>query len=109
MPKVTGANSLSPQKMGRESFLQRIHLVIPLASLVQNHIDNLIVLADILGRRGHDFVHDITKEETVTSRIISYTRDKFSDCLLVLKEMSEITSKSNSKTTYFRDILQINY
>jgi len=57
-----GTNSLSPQKMSREPFLQWIHLVIPFTPLMQDHINNLVMLAYILCRGRDDIIHDFAEE-----------------------------------------------
>lgn len=75
---------------------------------MQNYINNLVVLADILGRCGHDIIHDFAEQGSVSSGITSYARDKLCDGLLVLKEMSDVASDSSGMAN-FVNILQVNY
>jgi hypothetical protein len=75
---------------------------------MQDHIDNFVVLADIFGGCRDDAVHHLTEEKGITARVVSYSGNKFCDCLLVLKENVRYKNKSGNNITYFRDILQIN-
>jgi hypothetical protein len=72
--------------MTREAFLQWIHLVIPFTSLMQDHIDDLVVFADIFGGCRHDLIHDLAEQEGITTRVVPYSGNQLCDCLFVLKE-----------------------
>jgi hypothetical protein len=52
---------LSPQEVLREPILRTLNLFISFTPLVQNHVYNLIVLADVLGRGRHKIIHDFAE------------------------------------------------
>jgi hypothetical protein len=67
-----------------ESVLTTLNLVVPLASLVHNDVNNLIMLADIFGGYRHKCIDDLVKQFGVTAGIVSYPRYKLAYGLFVL-------------------------
>jgi hypothetical protein len=92
---VRRLNSLSPEKVTRKSFLKSIHLVVAFTALVQYNVDYFVVLANILGGCRHDLVDDLTEEHDVSTRVLSYTRNKLCDCLFVLNQDVRCSVKNN--------------
>jgi hypothetical protein len=67
-----------------ESILTTLSLVVPLAPLVHNNVNDLILLTDVLGGYGHKFIDDLVKQFGVAASISSYPRYKFAYSLFVL-------------------------
>jgi hypothetical protein len=67
-----------------ESVLTALNLVIPLAPLVHNDVNDLILLADILRGYGHKCIDDLVKQFGVTAGVVSYPRYKLAYGLFVL-------------------------
>ncbi len=67
-----------------ESILITFNLFIPLAPLVHNDINDLILLADVLSGDGYKLIDDLVKQFGVAAGIVSYPRYKFANSLFVL-------------------------
>jgi hypothetical protein len=67
-----------------ESVLATLNLVVPLAPLVHNNVNNLILLTDILSGYGHEIIDDLVKQFGVAAGIASYPRYKLAYSLFVL-------------------------
>lgn len=72
-----------------ESFLHRFHVIVTLSPLVQNHVNDFVVFADILRRCRHELVNDLAEKIHVASRIISYSINKVHHRFLVLFTVSK--------------------
>lgn len=70
--------------MAGETFLQGIHLLIALVSLMQNHVDDFVMLGNVFCGPGHDLVDSLTEQLGVPTRICAYPEYKFSIRAFVL-------------------------
>jgi hypothetical protein len=57
-----------------ESVLTTLDLFVPLAPLVHNNVNDLVLLTDILSGDGHKFIDDLVKQFGVAASIVSYPR-----------------------------------
>ena len=80
---MTG-NLLSSEQVYWKSILTTLHLLISLAPLVHNDVDDLILLADILSGDGHELIDDLVEQLDVAAGIISYPRYQLAHSLFVL-------------------------
>jgi hypothetical protein len=67
-----------------ESVLTTLSLFVPLAPLVHNNVNDLVLLTDILSRYGHKFIDDLVEQFGVAAGIASYPCYKLAYCLFVL-------------------------
>ena len=67
-----------------ESVLTTLSLFVPLAPLVHNNVNNLVLLTDILSGYGHKFIDDLVKQFGVAAGIVSYPRYKLAYSLFML-------------------------
>lgn len=58
--------------------------LVPLSSLVQDDIYDLVMLADILGRNGHELVDDFTEQVDISTRVALNAGNEICRCILVL-------------------------
>jgi hypothetical protein len=75
---------LSSEQVYWESVLTTLNLVVPLAPLMHNNVNDLILLTDIFSGYGHKFIDDLVKQLGVTAGIASYPRYKLAYGLFVL-------------------------
>jgi hypothetical protein len=63
-----------------------VHLLVPFASLVHDDINDLVLLADIFGRRGdfHNLVDDFAEQRHITTRVVADGTDEFAHILGIL-------------------------
>lgn len=59
--RVDDENLLSPEQVYWKPILTTLNLIISLAPLVHNDVDDLILLTDILSGDGHELVDDLVK------------------------------------------------
>ena len=67
-----------------ESILTTFNLVVSLAPLVHNNVNDLILLANILSGYGHKCIDDLVKQFGVAAGIVSYPRYELGYSLFVL-------------------------
>lgn len=67
-----------------EPILTALNLIVPLASLVHNNVNNLILLTDILSGYGHKCIDDFVKQFGVAAGIVSYPQYKLAYSLFML-------------------------
>jgi hypothetical protein len=67
-----------------ESVLTTLSLFVPLAPLVHNDVDNLVLLTDILSGYWHKFIDDLVKQFGVAAGIVSYPHYKLAHSLFML-------------------------
>ena len=69
---MTG-NLLSSEQVYWKSILTTLHLLISLAPLVHNDVDNLILLTDILSGDGHKLIDNLVEQFDVATGVIFYS------------------------------------
>ena len=69
-------------------------MVISFTSLMQDHINNFVVFADIFGGCGHDFINHLTEQKGIAARVVSYSGNKLCDCLFMLKKKSDRAARA---------------
>jgi hypothetical protein len=67
-----------------ESILTALNLIVPLAPLVHNNVDDLVLLTNILSGYGHKCIDDFVKQLGVAAGIAFYPRYKLAYSLFVL-------------------------
>lgn len=51
---------------------------------MQDHVNDLIIFADILGRLGQKLVHNFTKQTDISTRVVAYTSREFRNGIFML-------------------------
>ena len=78
--------------MDRETFLHSLGLLVPFSALMHDDIDNLILLADIFRRNGHEFIHHFVEQLDITTRVGSYPQNKLGHAFFMLQSHVSSTS-----------------
>lgn len=75
--------------MVREAILRALRALITLSALVEDNVNDLVMLADILGRLRHELVDNLAEECYIAAGIPAYSRYQLGDSALVLLYVSE--------------------
>lgn len=68
--------SLSSEQMIGDELLSSFSVIVMFSSLVKNDVDDVVVLADVLGWRGHDAVDHFTEKRDIAASVSPDPRDK---------------------------------
>lgn len=71
-------DSLSSKEMIRKTILARLQAIVAFASLVKNHVDNFVLVADVFCGIRHEFVYNFAEKGNISTSIFAYSRYEFS-------------------------------
>ncbi len=92
-----------------DKLLPSFSVIVMFSSLMKNDVDDVVVFADISGRRGHDAVDDFAEERHITASVLTDPRDKLGHRTFMLNNgLIKIHERAKSNA-YLRNVLEVNH
>ncbi len=88
MEEEEDIDALSSQQMVWKCIISPVS-IIPLATLVEDNVDDLFMLANVFGSVGHDIIYHFAEEINVAARVFLNFSDQLGDCAFVLEAVDE--------------------
>ena len=79
---------LSSEEMVREALLQPFNAFVAFSPLVKDHVNDLVVFADVFCGHGHELVDDLGEEHDIAPGVLSDPHYQFYNCFFVLQRQS---------------------